>query len=356
MDLIFNPKLSVPLRSPVPGVFVLHGPEHFVVPSAYDPVDRLQAHILMPRYVRSAAAVILSTEDAKAMTCKLIANAPEKIHVSRPAVDARFTKAVTDDQITATRAKYGLPDRFMLFVGGLHRIKNFGRIAEALAALRSRLHRRRPAGRQSALAILWRTEIRRPRLTPLDRSCIRCPSVVKRSRRRTVAAVSRSKARDRSDGWPMELTPKIPSARLLAVKMMRTLGVNKVAHRIYYEYLHRFDTANRYALPAIEQCLRRLGESGPGRSGDYMEFGIFKGYAFWHAQRIARESRLDSMRFFGFDSFAGLPAPKGVDATPDETFYQGQYACKKATVEHNLNARGVDWDRTFLIEGFFADA
>jgi glycosyltransferase involved in cell wall biosynthesis len=139
VDLIFNPKLSVPLRSPVPGVFVLHGPEHFVVPSAYDPVDRLQAHTLMPRYVRSAAAVILSTEDAKAMTCKLIANAPEKIHVIRPAVDARFTKAVTDDQITATRAKYGLPDRFMLFVGGLHRIKNFGRIAEALAALRSHL-------------------------------------------------------------------------------------------------------------------------------------------------------------------------------------------------------------------------
>ena len=139
VDLIFNPKLSVPLRSPVPGVFVLHGPEHFVVPSAYDPVDRLQAHILMPRYVRSAAAVILSTEDAKAMTCKLIADAPEKIHVIRQAVDARFTKAVTNNQITATRAKYGLPDRFMLFVGGLHRIKNFGRIAEALAALRSRL-------------------------------------------------------------------------------------------------------------------------------------------------------------------------------------------------------------------------
>ena len=153
-----------------------------------------------------------------------------------------------------------------------------------------------------------------------------------------------------------DLVPRIASPRPLAVKVMRKLGVNKIAHHVYYRYVHGFDTANRFVLPAIERCFQAMVESGSSVSGDYMEFGIFKGYSFWHAQQVARKLNLRSMRFFGFDSFAGLPEPRGVDLTPDEHFYQGQYACTKAAVERNLDAEGVDWDRTFLIEGFFSDS
>jgi hypothetical protein len=35
--------------------------------------------------------------------------------------------------------------------------------------------------------------------------------------------------------------------------------------------------------------------------------GLFNGYSFWFAQTAARDRRLDTVRFFGFDSFAGLP-------------------------------------------------
>lgn len=139
VDLVFNPKLSVPFWSSIPSVFVLHGPEHFVEPSAYDPIDRLQMRLLMPQYVRRAAAVIISTEDTKAKTCELIVNLPKKIHVIRPAQDARFNQPVVDEQLALVRAKYHLPDRFMLFVGNLHKIKNFGRIIESMAALRSHM-------------------------------------------------------------------------------------------------------------------------------------------------------------------------------------------------------------------------
>ncbi|MGH6915811.1 MAG: TylF/MycF/NovP-related O-methyltransferase, partial [Geminicoccales bacterium] len=142
----------------------------------------------------------------------------------------------------------------------------------------------------------------------------------------------------------------------VSVKIMRGLGINKVAARIYYNYIHGFDTATKFLVPALERCFHELAEAEPPVSGDYMEFGLFKGYSFWYAQQVAQRLKLDSMRFFGFDSFVGLPEPKGIDATQEERFYQGQFACSRATVEQNLDAHGVDWDRTFLIEGFFADS
>ena len=155
---------------------------------------------------------------------------------------------------------------------------------------------------------------------------------------------------------PMDLSPHIASPRLLTAKLLRALGVNKIAHRAYYKYVHGFNTANKFVLPAIERCFQELVESGSPVSGDYMEFGLFKGYSFWYVQQVARRLNLHSMRFFGFDSFAGLPEPRGVDVTPDEHFYEGQFNCSRATVERNLDAEGVDWDRTFLIEGFFSDS
>jgi hypothetical protein len=79
---------------------------------------------------------------------------------------------------------------------------------------------------------------------------------------------------------------------------------------------------------------------------------MYRGYTFWSAQRAANESGLKGMRFFGFDSFAGLPEPEGIDAGSDE-FKRGDYACGYEMVTENLNNNGVDWSRTQLIQGYF---
>ncbi|HEX8098457.1 MAG TPA: TylF/MycF/NovP-related O-methyltransferase [Pyrinomonadaceae bacterium] len=112
-----------------------------------------------------------------------------------------------------------------------------------------------------------------------------------------------------------------------------------------------FITMTPETPPAIYECLKRTAEAGP--AGDYYEFGMFRGYSFWYAQASARRLRLDRMRFFGFDSFQGLPEPEGDESVE---FARGDYACGRAEVEGYLNKYGVDWSRTTLVEGFYNES
>ena len=89
--------------------------------------------------------------------------------------------------------------------------------------------------------------------------------------------------------------------------------------------------------------------------GDYFEFGLYRGSAFAHAVRVARRHLPASpMRFFGFDSFQGLPPLTGVDRTTGE-FSQGQFACALDDVRAKLDGK-VDWSRVHLVEGWFEDS
>lgn len=138
LDVLFNPKLSVPLLGRVPSVFVLHGPEVFVVPDAYSRIDRLQARTLYPHYARKAAAVVVSTEDSHKKAMQFLRADPAKVHNISPGVSAEF-RPLPQPEVEAVRAKYGLPREFFLFVGGLYPIKNFGRIVQALKLVKDRM-------------------------------------------------------------------------------------------------------------------------------------------------------------------------------------------------------------------------
>ena len=150
----------------------------------------------------------------------------------------------------------------------------------------------------------------------------------------------------------LRLKPKY-HIRSFVVKALQKTKLNKVAHKLYYSYFHGFNTANKDVLAALEICFDKVLSQEAQQPGDYFEFGLFKGYSFWYAQMLARKRHLNQMRFFGFDSFMGLPKVSGIDSTKDEIFYEGQYSCSKAQVMKNLDSAGVNWDKTYLIEGYF---
>jgi O-methyltransferase len=144
------------------------------------------------------------------------------------------------------------------------------------------------------------------------------------------------------------------SPRRLAVRTLQTLGLNIAASDIYYRFFHRFSTESPGLDAGFQRIFQAVAELGSLRDGaDYCEFGLFKGHSFWRAQQEANSHGLPC-RFFGFDSFAGLPDIGGLDQTRHGEFRKGQYSCSQQEVVDNLKAAGgIDWSRTFLIPGYF---
>lgn len=136
LDIIFNPKLSVPLLSRSKTILVMHGAEQFVVPQAFKWHDRLYFTIANPLYCKRASAIISMTHlGAKHISQYMGAN-PEKIHIISEAYNERC-RVLNKEEKDVAKRKYALPDRFILFVGGLSPLKNFGNLLRAYAMTRN---------------------------------------------------------------------------------------------------------------------------------------------------------------------------------------------------------------------------
>lgn len=142
----------------------------------------------------------------------------------------------------------------------------------------------------------------------------------------------------------------LPTTRRFRRLVILRLGLYPLVKRIKQILKPDFTTATPDTPPAVELCIRELIRRRT-TSGDYLEFGVYKGYTLWWAMRVANRLGLKSMRVFGFDSFQGLPEPVGVDR--GTRFKKGAYACPLEVVERNLTKRKVDWDRVFLVKGFY---
>jgi len=87
--------------------------------------------------------------------------------------------------------------------------------------------------------------------------------------------------------------------------------------------------------------------------GDYLEFGVYLGTTFSYAYK--RLSYFKEMKFFAFDSFEGLPKPKGMDVLNGYSshFHEHEFSCSEEAFVANLKREHTNLDRVKIVKGWY---
>ena len=143
IDLIFNPKFTVPLFTKCKTMMVVHGADWFVPPydEVYTTIDNFYIKKVMPLYFKKADYVSSVSDYSTDGFVNAFPWCKDKIKTIYFGPNKIF-KPVTDAQLLAdVRKKYNLPEKFILSVirydhGARNTRKNFKGMAEAFALYR----------------------------------------------------------------------------------------------------------------------------------------------------------------------------------------------------------------------------
>jgi glycosyltransferase involved in cell wall biosynthesis len=133
IEVLYNPKYSIPLRAPCPSAWVCHGLDWYVMPWASRFVDRLSHRFLVPRYAARAGAIIAVSEVTRRHVLQYLPASPDRVPVVYSGVDDVFRRPIDPERRQAIRAKYSLPERFLLYAGAIYPPKNYTRLIRAYA-------------------------------------------------------------------------------------------------------------------------------------------------------------------------------------------------------------------------------
>jgi O-antigen biosynthesis alpha-1,2-mannosyltransferase len=133
LDLIFNPKYSLPLRVRCRTVFTCHGLDWYVMPWGSLWIDRMNHRFLVPRYAKKADAIIAVSATTRQHVLEYWKVPEQQVHTVYHGIDEAFRQPVPPEQQEAVQRAYNLPERFFLYCGQIYPPKNFGRLLQAYA-------------------------------------------------------------------------------------------------------------------------------------------------------------------------------------------------------------------------------
>ncbi|MCK4315860.1 MAG: glycosyltransferase family 4 protein, partial [Anaerolineae bacterium] len=125
--------LLLPLQS-IPTILTVHDLIFRHLPAHHKPLNRWYLNLTMPLYCRRATHVIAVSECTRRDLVAAYNLPPEKITVVHEAAAPRF-RPQPPDTVVAVRARYHLPDRYLLFVGTIEPRKNLTRLLSGFEAI-----------------------------------------------------------------------------------------------------------------------------------------------------------------------------------------------------------------------------
>jgi glycosyltransferase involved in cell wall biosynthesis len=125
--------LLLPLRT-IPTVLTVHDLIFRHLPAHHKPLNRWYLNLTLPLYCRRATHVIAVSACTRRDLIAAYDLPPAKITVIPEAADPRFCPQ-PPEMVTAVRARYGLPERYLLFVGTIEPRKNLAQLLTAFEAL-----------------------------------------------------------------------------------------------------------------------------------------------------------------------------------------------------------------------------
>lgn len=136
-DLIHASAYLGPLWAPCPMVVNVLDTTYLEFRGDFDWKWRLYARLLIPPTIKRAAALITLSNDARQKIARTYNVSNQKIRVIYPGVSTEFHSSTDMGTIAETRARYGLQDEYVLFVGAQEKRKNIPALVGALGRARA---------------------------------------------------------------------------------------------------------------------------------------------------------------------------------------------------------------------------
>ena len=133
IDVLYNPKYSIPLAVRCPTAWVCHGLDWYVMPQASRWIDRMSHRFLVPRYANKADAIIAVSQITREHVMQFLHVPPDRVHTVYSGVSGAYSVQASEAKRQEVRARYKLPSRYFLYAGAVYPPKNFTRMIQAYA-------------------------------------------------------------------------------------------------------------------------------------------------------------------------------------------------------------------------------